>query len=300
VTKLAAARRLLSRCARGVTGLAARAYVAGDTLSEAVHVAEHWTDRGMGVTLGYWSSPDDSPRRVADEYLAEIPVLSTLEHGYLSVKLPAIDFSHELFAQIVERAALHNVPVHIDSLEPQQVDRARNMVDKFLDEGANLSFTLLGNWARSVDDARWAAQRGITVRVVKGQWIDRCNSNHDLCAGYLNVIDRLAGTAKHVAVATHDDTLIVDAVERLRAAGTTCHLELLYGLPMRQAIAIADRLELGIFVYVPYGKSYLPYAVSRVQGDPKIVWWLLRDLFSSWRPYQVARDKRRELVESEA
>ena len=102
-----------------------------------------------------------------------------------------------------------------------------------------------------------------------------------------------------MAVATHDLTLIPQAVERLRAKGTTTHLELLHGLPMRHALQLADELELAAYVYVPYGKAYLPYALSRVHAEPRIVWWLLRDLVAGCKPSAKARRRRRELVESE-
>ena len=192
MTVLATARRYLRRCAQGVAHFAAQAYVAGDTLERAARVADRWYDRGLGITLGYWNAAGEDARRVADEYLHQITVLSTLEHGYLSVKLPAIEFSEDLFSEIVERAARQGVRVHVDSLGPQWAGRTREMVDTFLDRGATLSYTLPGRWARSNDDASWAAERGITVRVVKGQWIDRRDPNHELCEGYLRVIDRLA------------------------------------------------------------------------------------------------------------
>ena len=41
---------------------AAKAYVAGERLDDALAVAERLAARGLGVTLGYWDSSDESPR----------------------------------------------------------------------------------------------------------------------------------------------------------------------------------------------------------------------------------------------
>jgi proline dehydrogenase len=31
-------------------------------------------------------------------------------------------------------------------------------------------------------------------------------------------------------------------------------------------------------VYVPYGQAFLPYAMSQLKQNPRIAWWLVRDL----------------------
>ena len=82
-----------------------------------------------------------------------------------------------------------------------------------------------------------------------------------------------------------------EAVERLRAAGTPCDLELLYGLPVRASIKQARELGLDVRIYVPYGEAYMPYALSQVRRKPRILGWLVKDLVASaW----ARRDNRSE------
>ena len=64
----------------------------------------------------------------------------------------------------------------------------------------------------------------------------------------------------------HDAPLATEAVSRLRRADRSCGLELLYGLPMRRSLELADWLAMGVHVYVPYGKAYLPYALGRMRA----------------------------------
>jgi proline dehydrogenase len=278
---VAAARRWASKCVLPLALRAAKAYVAGERLEDALLAADKLGSRGLGVTLGYWDSPQDTPRQVANAYLAGIRALAGGQHAYLSIKVPAIDYSSALLGEIVEQATRHRVRLHFDALAPETADRSRALFEEFLDAGVEMSYTLPGRWARSLRDAAWACERGIVIRVVKGQWADPSDQHRDLRHGFLQVVDALAGRARHVAVASHDVPLVNEAVKRLRESDTSRELELLYGLPMRRSLEQADRLELGVRVYVPYGKSYLPYALSRARSNPRVVWWLVRDLLAA-------------------
>ncbi len=65
---------------------------------------------------------------------------------------------------------------------------------------------------------------------------------------------------------------------------------------MRKSLQLADRLALGVHVYVPYGKSYLPYALSRLRGNPRMIWWLMRDFVAACLPAGKVDHETRELV----
>ncbi len=279
---VARARSLASRCLLPLVRRAAKAYIAGERLDDATRMSTTLDERGLAVTLGYWDAPNEPPRQVADEYLAGVAALAELEHGYLSIKVPSLGFSEDLLERNRGRS---RGGIRCDCTSTrwraEMAERSRALCDHFLDRGAELSYTLPGRWLRSVDDAEWAVRRGIVVRVVKGQWPDADDPRRDLRQGFLQVIDALAGRARHVAVASHDTPLVVEAVRRLQEAGTSCELELLHGLPMGPSLELADRLELGVRVYVPYGKAYLPYALSRVRDNPRILWWLMRDFLST-------------------
>lgn len=290
------ARAFAARCLRPLMRRAARAYIAGDTLDEAMHVADTLMGEGLGATIGFWDSPENSPRAVAYEYVQGVRALAGHEHAYLSIKTPALGFSRELLAEVIDEARRHRVRVHFDSLAPEEADRNRALCEEFLETGAELSYTLPGRWERSIRDAAWAAERGITVRVVKGQWADPIDPHRDLRQGFLDVIDALAGKARHVEVASHDAPLVAEAVRRLRDAETSCGVELLYGLPMRESLRQAGWLALGVHIYVPYGKSYLPYALSRVRSNPRMAWWLLRDVVAAMKPVRLNELREHEAV----
>ena len=51
---------------------------------------------------------------------------------------------------------------------------------------------------------------------------------------------------------------------------------------MRRSIKQARELGIGVRVYVPYGAAYMPYALSQIRRQPRVLWWLVRDAVASW------------------
>jgi CelD/BcsL family acetyltransferase involved in cellulose biosynthesis len=306
-------RRKAKACVMPLLNRAARHYIAGDTLEDALRVKQRLAAQGLAATIGFWDDENVSGRAVADQYLAGLEAMGADgPESYLSIKLPALRMSADLLHEVAKRAVGHsdrndchserseqspaapqtcvaqtdNVGrrIHFDAMAPDSVDRTWQMIDELRAAvpGIEIGCTLPGRWSRSPQDARWASERGLFVRVVKGQWPDPEQPNRDPRAGYLEVIDQLAGRASRVAVATHDVRLAAEAIRRLKAAGTPCDQELLFGLPMRRSIRQARSLGIGVRVYVPYGAAYMPYALSQVRRQPRVLWWLARDAVLSW------------------
>jgi proline dehydrogenase len=230
---------------RRLAARAARRYVAGSTATDALAAA-----RGRPATIGYWDSGRETPEDVARQYAAAAEACEGVD-AYVSVKAPAVAFDADL---------LPPTP-HLDAMGPDTVERTWQLAETV----PVLGVTLPGRWRRSVTDADRVAELGVRVRVVKGQFPS--DDDVDPRAGFLAVVERLAERGVRIAVATHDRALADEALRRAPDA----EVEQLYGL---------RPLGLPARVYVPYGTAYLPYAVKQLRRNPRIAWWLLRDLAS--------------------
>jgi proline dehydrogenase len=257
---------------------AARSYIAGDRLDDAVAVAQQLAERGISATVGFWDGAKDSRPAVFQAYETAITGLAAAKlDAYLSIKLPSLDYSREKLAALARQSIALGVDLHLDALGPGTVDRTWATLDDTLPDGERFGCTLPGCWQRSQADADWAVERGLAVRVVKGQWPDPAAPHLDPRAGFLRIVRRLAGRARCVAVASHDLATARKAMETLLAAGTPTTLELLYGLPSRRQIELARQLSVPVRVYVPYGAAYLPYCLAQMKRNPRIAWWVVRD-----------------------
>jgi len=260
---------------------AGRAYVAGPELADAVRTCRRLSGLGFGGTICFWNIESDSAEQVVDAYTCALAVMANEKlNCYLSIKLPSLNYDWALLRKVLEQARRTNTLIHFDSLEHEAADRTFSMIAEAARGYPHLGCTLPGRWMRSVADADIAVDLGLHVRVVKGQWPDPNGRDLNTHEGYLRVIDRLAGRARFVAVATHDPELGRAALKRLRGAGTPCALELLYGLPVKQALKAARELEVPVCVYVPFGHGWLPYSLSQARHNPRVFWWVFRDLIT--------------------
>lgn len=258
---------------------ASRNYIAGPALEDAQRVSRHLVDRGYWVTQGYWDSSGDAPERVLATYLAALRQLAGIGgNHYLSLKIPALRYSREMFAAVLAASRRLHVPLHFDSLAPEHADPIHAFIGNHSQPDAGgIGCTLPGRWRRSVKDADRINELGLDVRVVKGQWGDPDDPQRDPCTGYLDVVDRLAGKARCVRVATHDAPLAREALHRLKAAGTRCELELLFGLPVNNLVSVAAELDVPVRIYIAFGHAYLPYALASLRKRPGMMLKLLKE-----------------------
>jgi proline dehydrogenase len=261
-----------------LASVAGRHYVAGPTVDAAVDTCRRTARQGFAGAICYWNDEADTPQVVGRHYLEAVAALERADLDcYLSLKATAVGYARELMGEIGARASAAGFRLHLDSMWPESAAPTLALLTELAARRIALGCTLPGRWRRSVDDAERAIELGLTVRVVKGQWPDPDHPALDPSAGFLAVIDRLAGRAPLVAVATHDPCLALAALQRLRAAGTACELELLFGLPRRAVVPLARAAHVPARIYVPYGAAWVPYCLSQVRQNPRLLWWAVRD-----------------------
>lgn len=280
---LAKAKGRLSRTASGllmpVIRRVAREHVGGETLDDAMTVADHLAQQGLPNTLGFWDTPDYTRVQVGAIYHEAIARAGARPDGcYVSVKPPALGFDPDLTAELAAAAHARRVKLHFDSHGIDVADRSEALLDAILARtpGCALGTTLPGRWARSVADAERAIARGLSVRVVKGQWPDPADPERDLRQGFLEVIEALAGRARQVAVASHDLPLVQQAVARLRAAGTPHEIEVIHGVPKADVLAWAEQNGVPVRIYIAFGKGFIPNAVRILRRNPRLAWRIVR------------------------
>lgn len=230
--------------------------MAGDDAASVAVAVRGLAARGYAAAVAYWDAGEEA-EVIAAQYRRAAQAVAGFD-AYLSVKATALAFSAELAGQLGPR-------LHFDSMAPDTVEATFALLEGL---SGDLGTTLPSRWRRSDGDAERSLELGLRVRLVKGQW--ESGDDRNPRDGFLALADRLAGRARHVAVATHDRALAAEALRRL--GDTPSELEQLYGLPLAPP---------GARVYVPFGRGYLPYALRQVRRDPRIAWWVARDLVRS-------------------
>jgi proline dehydrogenase len=289
-------RRALAPLWLPVARRAARAYIPGPTIDDVMAVLRALAPRGIVGTTCFWAAGDDPPSRVAQEYERSIEAIGRAHLDcHLSMKPDALGFDPSLLERVLASAASGGVPVDLDSRGPELADRGFEAVAVAARAGADLGVAIPARWRRSPDDVERLLPLGVRIRVVKGQWPDPNPPDPEAGDCFMAIIDRLAGRARAVAVATHDEPLARRAVRDLLRAGTPCTLEVICGLPAAPLLRLARSNGVQVRAYVPFSRTFpLPYAVSRSLREPRILWWLIQDvLFGQRKPGSVASLPRR-------
>ena len=275
----------LSAAIMPVVSRAARPYLGGETIAEALCVARRLHGEGAAVTFGYWDTGRQAAQAVAAVQADALTQILDLD-AYVSLKPPALHYAHDVADVLARLAAARGFGLHCDSHGVEAADPSNAFADALAARlgPARVGTTLPGRWHRSLTDADWAVACGYNVRVVKGQWPDPTDPKRDLAEGFLAVIGRLAGRAARVAVATHDFDLGRTALTELRQSGTRCELEVLLGMPSKQLFVWAKENGFKTRIYVPYGPGFIPNAIGVLKRNPRLL-------------VAVAKDRARAAVE---
>ena len=248
---------------------AASRYVAGSALDSALRVQDRCAAAGYATTIGFWGT-HETPVKEALRQCHEAAE-SLASGSQLSIKLGALGNDLAAADALMDNCRERDLGLHFDALGPTTADAALRAAVRQAERAPGaVGCTLTGRWRRSLQDARLAIDHGLRVRVVKSEWADPDDPERDPVAGFLEVIDSLAGSAQHVAVATHDAPLAADALARLRASGTPCELQVLHGMNGRKAVRHALGLDVPVRVYIPYGRGRVPYTTDGLARRPAV------------------------------
>ena len=255
----------------------ASSQIAGPALEDALRVCRYVLETGRFATLSPWRLPGQTALDLGMEYSKALTaVLDRQMHLNLSIKPGDLDYDAGHISELASMAK-GKVGIHFDAQDPDGAGPSIALLESLRSEYNGLGCTLPARWNRSFVDAERAIALRLTVRVVKGQWLDRAESASDCRKSFLELVEVLAGRAKKVLVATHDAPLARAAMSILKQSGTEYEAEQMLGLP-----PIVDHSDAGdapIRIYVPYGHPYLPYRISDVRQRPAIAAWVLKDLF---------------------
>jgi proline dehydrogenase len=272
------ARKIIKPFIHKAVSIASKSYIAGETLEAAITTAGKLYANGYPVTLAYWDGADDNPTAVIERYLAAIRRFEALASGgYLSIKAPAFAFDPGLYATLAVEARSVGIPLHLDSLAHETTDKTFDLIENHTPHScAGIGISLPGRWRRSLVDTERVIEHGLIPRIVKGQWVDP-GGDVDPAEGFFSVTERLAGRVPLVRIATHDTGLAVRTIDLLTRNNTAVELELLYGLPMSGIVRTFAERNIPIRIYIPYGEAWLPYVMSSLGENPRMIWWLARD-----------------------
>jgi proline dehydrogenase len=277
---------------------AARRFVAGETLSEAIAVVQALNGQGLLAILdhlGENTQTREEAVRAAQEYLR---ILDAIQQdglrSYISLKLTqmGLDIDEELCFEnlrgIVERARQYENFVRIDMESSAYTERTLRIYERLRQSGyTNVGVVIQAYLRRSRGDVKRLMRMGANIRLCKGAYAEPPSvafpSKRTVNKSFLELLGLLWSPAArksgtYVAIATHDERIIRWAKEFAQAYKIPkehFEFQMLYGIRRDLQSSLAQE-GYRVRVYVSYGREWYPYFMRRLAERPANLLFLAR------------------------
>jgi proline dehydrogenase len=274
---------------------AARRFVAGETVDDAIRAARELNGAGMTVTLDYLGeavSDRAEATAAADQYLEIIDRIVTENiDGNVSLKLTQMgqDIEEEFLRtnvnRVLERAGEHDMFVRFDMESSDYVPRTLDFFSRLWDGGLrNIGVVLQSMLRRTEADVRWANERGIRVRLCKGAYAEpdavAFPEKMDVDANFIRCARMLLEHGNYPGIATHDEAMI-DATtayaRQNRIPPDRFEFQLLYGVRRDLQKRLVDE-GWRVRVYIGFGTAWYPYFMRRLAERPANILFIAKQI----------------------
>lgn len=273
---------------------AARRYLGGATVCQAMDVARSLAADGMPATLAVVGEAAQTPE-YADQYLHELlAVTEAVARADLDVRLgvkltglglvfdPQLARTH-LFS-IAAAAAAVGCVVEIDMEQACYVDRTLDMVRVVRRTMSNVEAVVQAELYRTAGDVRALIADHIPTRVVKGAYKEGRTHAYRrpevIRDSYLHVVRQYLKAGVHVGVASHDEYLIFHVLrlaEELGVSADAYEFQMLKGIEEQLRAALV-RSGHPVRVTVNFGADAHKWSLRRLKENPEIVRHMLTSI----------------------
>jgi proline dehydrogenase len=280
--------RLLPAVPKPVVQRLSSRYIAGSSIDDAVRVVARLNAKGKLATvdvLGEEITSADEAHAIAAQYH---DVLARIDANGLdanvSVKLTGLgleldyDLCRENLQAVLLDARARGSFVRIDMEDSSTTDRTLRLYRELRDAGhENVGVVLQAYLRRTEDDLAGLEN----VRLCKGIYVEPVAIAYrgfdEVRANYVRCLEALVAQGSYVAVATHDEYLIREALRVVRdLPHDRYEFQMLLGVRPDRAdslVGAGHRLR----VYVPYGVQWYEYSLRRLQENPRIAGYVAAD-----------------------
>lgn len=278
-----------------IVGIAARRYVAGETIDNAVDAIRRLNDEGAMATLDVLGE-EVKDRARAEQFTKQyVHLFDTIQERGLdsnvSVKLTMlglkldIGFCRENLERICRSADGHGNFLRIDMEDHTVTDDTLALYREMRDKFGNVGCVLQGYMRRTQDDIRAMPAEGVNIRLCKGIYVEpekiAFKKYQEVRKNFVESLDLIMQRGIYPAIATHDAWLVDRAYELIEKHGLErdqYEFQMLYGVQPKLRRRIIDdghRMR----VYVPFGEDWHPYSVRRLRENPAVAGNVIRAFF---------------------
>jgi proline dehydrogenase len=282
---------------RTLVGKVSSRYIAGENLEDAMNVVQRYNDRGVRATVDVLGEFVDHFAAVEETVQAYLGLLDELDRRQLragvSIKLTAFGLlldaarCREAVTRLVDHAATLGRYVRVDMEDSPVTDATFEIYRAMRARYERVGIVIQAYLRRTQADAARLAAEGADVRLCKGIYVEpqavAWKHPQAVRSNYTRALEILLCGSGHVAIATHDEPLVWDAldlIQRLHIPPERYEFQALLGVAQPLIDTLIEQRE-PVRIYVPFGKAWFAYATRRLRENPAIVGHVTRDLLTN-------------------
>ena len=271
----------------------AKRFIAGEDLPTALKATRKLHNRGFLSTMDLLGENVHTESQATDanyDYLQLISHFTDDPHPQdFSVKLTqmGLDVDRNLcekhLAEILNSVGNHTVRFDIEGSDYTGVTMETCI--KLHQRFSNLGQAVQAYLYRTESDVQSLLEENISIRLCKGAYKEPSSiafqSMQDIRDNFLKLAFQILKNGNQPAIATHDDYLIkkiLAFIAKENIDNQSFYFEMLYGV-RRDLQNLLLQKGYRVRVYVPFGKSWLPYTLRRLAEKKENLFFVLKSLF---------------------
>jgi proline dehydrogenase len=269
----------------------AKRFVTGESKEDGISVGDKLLHKGYRISLEYIGENTVNREecvRAKDEFIALMKECGNRGlNSRISFDLSHIGLSvdHELAFQnlleMAEEAEKHDLSLMISMEESGKTDQILTIYKRVVVKYTNVGVTLQAQLHRTLSDLKDLLEYSGAIRIVKGAYQeppDICIPRSEkLDQRYLELVDLCVKVGHQVSIASHDEAIYKQIIERGYLQNPYVEAEMLYGIRPELCKQLKDD-GLPVRVYLTYGVEWYLYLCHRIAEYPPNIYVAITDM----------------------
>ncbi|MDE1854945.1 MAG: proline dehydrogenase family protein [Candidatus Micrarchaeota archaeon] len=258
-------------------------WIAGARISDAIRRTRQLNALGESAIINYIGESLTDKRDIADAVSINLRLIREIRKEKLkasiSLKLTALGLSvsknlaRKNYGRIVGAARRQGIFVWIDAESQDTIEDVISIYEGHVRKGG-VGICLQSYLRRSGHLMQRLIKRKAVVRIVKGAYKESSKiafeTRKETTENYRMLMREAFAHLKEFTIATHDSSLIGEAMELNRSHRRRVTYAMLNGIRNRYAASLAAQGS-SVAIYVPFGTRWIGYALRRLREESHLI-----------------------------
>jgi len=270
---------------------AAKRFVTGESREDGISIGSQLIQKGYQISLEFIGENTDSEKeciQAKDEFITLIKecgkhkissrISFDLSHIGLSINP---ELAYQNLVEMAKEAQKQGLSLMISMEESAKTDQILSIYKKVVFDYSNVGVTIQAQLHRTLEDIEELLKYPGAIRIVKGAYQEPseiCVPRSDkLDERYLELVDLCVKAGHQVSIASHDEFIYEQIIERGYLQNPYVEAEMLYGIRPELCKQLKDD-GLPVRVYLTYGVEWYLYLCHRIAEYPPNIYVAITDM----------------------